>query len=528
MARRNKSYAQGMQEYAEEKRFLRKIRHRAFHPDYESPLLFRLGGYFVRLVVLTAIVAVVLFVRNRKYFNGDAFRSAVQVEMDHFLGSSESEMPNVNWKNNIATLDYAATGGPHALFKEVDAKRITARAKWSDLLLNEGWTLENVGVGDLLVRFRAGGTADAGPKPGYTRKSGPLHAAPDFSKTRFGEITLHAVNLHWGPHWTSQGSMLDAAGYLKRELGQWYFFLEKGMLSQNWLYGLKLVPSQPLKVFIKDGRAVIENGYFTLGKAGEVTVSGSILLGESPELDIDVVMKTINIRDLLDPDVPENHRKLNEEEQEKRPNYHHAVAGICDLTLKLTGSPNRSEGVVIDGELVFAEDGRLREIPILRTLSVITPRSELRLMPLRSGSRLTFRTRKGVLTVKEMDLVNGEDIAKVQGSFDYQMDTRPMESLIVEALRGAVADDEPVDDGPELGFKGEARIGMPWEMLGKEEAYRAKHFTQDENGFGWITIPLTGALDELTYQKAKEMDHEWAELGKRATSPFGEEEEEER
>ena len=107
MARRDRSYARGMQEYAEEKRFLRKVRHRVFHPDYESPLLFRLGGYVLRLVLFVAVVGAILFVRNRSYFSGPVFRESLQAEMDHYTGGTMSEMPDVTWKNDLGNFKNA-------------------------------------------------------------------------------------------------------------------------------------------------------------------------------------------------------------------------------------------------------------------------------------------------------------------------------------------------------------------------------------------------------------------------------------
>ena len=141
MPKDDKSYAQAMREHEEEKKFLRKIRHRAFHPDYESPVLFRLAGYLVRLVILIVVVALVLFVRNRKYFNGEGFSESLKTEFDYFVDGEESTLPQVIWKNDQMLISYAAKGGPRAFFREIDLQRITARAKWSDLMLNDGWHL---------------------------------------------------------------------------------------------------------------------------------------------------------------------------------------------------------------------------------------------------------------------------------------------------------------------------------------------------------------------------------------------------
>ena len=135
-------------------------------------------------------------------------------------------------------------------------------------------------------------------------------------------------------------------------------------------------------------------------------------------------------------------------------------------------------------------------------------------------SKLAFTSRKGVLTVKDMRLVSGADVALVRGGFTYQMDTSQVEHLVVDALQDPVADAEDISTDVALGFLGEVQIGMPWNLLGQEPDYRDKHFTKDDEDIGWLTVPIKGTADEITADQSKVMDHEWADLLKQAGDPF--------
>jgi hypothetical protein len=504
MARPDRSYAQEMQEYIDEKKFLRKVRHRVFHPDYDSPLLFRLGGYFLRFIIFAAVLGAIFFVRNRNYFSGPVFRTSLQAETDHYMSGIMSEMDDVIWKNDVGLTSYTAQGGPEAFFKSVDLQRITARAKWLNLLTGD-WHLRDVGIGDVTMSFKSGSTSGDREKYTYKRSASPFLAIPDFSRTRFGEVTLHSTNFSWGPHWTSKGSLNGANGSLKRDMsGAWEMTLKDGVYSQNWLKNLRMNPGAPLKVIYKDSKVTFQGGEMTLGKSGKVTIDGTVSVGEAAEFDLDVVMKTIQIEDII----PEAYQPL--------------ITGLVDVNMKITGSPNRSDGIVMNGDLLFAEACRIRDLPILRTLSVITPQTELRRMPLRSMSKLSFTSRKGALTVKDIELMSGVDVALIRGGFTYYMDTKPMEHLVVDTLKDALEEDGlPTNNDDELGFFGEIQIGMPWSLLGQEPVYREKYFTQDDRNFGWLKVPIIGAVDEITAEYSKIMDHEWADLTKQARVPAG-------
>ncbi|MFT4638910.1 MAG: hypothetical protein ACI8T1_002233 [Verrucomicrobiales bacterium] len=515
MPKDDKSYAQAMREHEEEKKFLRKIRHRAFHPDYESPVLFRLAGYLVRLVILIVVVALVLFVRNRKYFNGEGFSESLKTEFDYFVDGEESTLPQVIWKNDQMLISYAAKGGPRAFFREIDLQRITARAKWSDLMLNDGWHLQHVEIGDAVVRLKAGLSSEAASaSEERIHTSSWFNATPDFNQTRFGEITLHNASFEWGPYWTSMGSLKGCSGTMQRKLGNWSLSLGNATFTQNWLRDLTMFTNKPMSVELKDDKIAISNAEFKLGDDGKVIINGIIQLGETPEFDLKVSMKYVDLTDII----PEM--------------FHLVVAGLADIEMTITGSPNRSDGMIFEGEMTMVQSGRLRDIPILRTLSVITPRTEMRLMPIRSGSTLKFKTRQGLLTVPEINFQGGGaavnaagfktddgevlDFARIVGGFTYQMDTSTLdESLKLESIKTAIEEDVE-EAGPEVGFKGGIRIGMPWALLGKEEAYREKHFTPDKLGYGWIDARLEGTLDEITKEQSKVMDIEWTEIERRA------------
>ena len=506
----DRSRAQTLREREEEKRFLKKIRHRAIHPDHRGPILFRLAGYVVRLVILAVVVTAILFLRNRSYFNGESFSNEVQTELDHYFDGEDSKLQRISWASDQAKTSYRANGGPGAFFRQIDLQGITARAKWRKLLISHSWELSDVEISEANIFLKGGQTPRSAEDPPKERvRSGNwLKAAPDFSRARYGEITLHKANIHWGPFWTSKGSAAGCRATLRRRHGEWKLSLFGGTVSQNWLRNLEMDPDKPLEITLTDNQINIHETEFRLGEAGQVTLKGTIRLGETPDFDLQVSMKTIDLRHI----VPDE--------------FYSTLGGLVDITMKVTGSPNTSAGIIFEGELSIVQLGRLRNIPILRTLSTITPRTDLRLMPVRSGSSVKFKTRKGVLHLTDISIQGGAtlpggglkndqgeamDAARVLGHLTYQMDTTELESsLRLESLSNK-EEDQIEEPGPEVGFNGEVRIGMPWVLLDKNVHFREKYFTKDNRGYGWITVPLEGLIDEISASQARNMDIEWVE-----------------
>lgn len=523
MPRDDRTYSQAMRAYEEEKKFLRRARHRAFHPDYDSPFLFRLIGYLIRLVVIAVIILSVFFVRNRGYFNSEGFSEGVREELDHFIGGEDSKLEKVYWKGDQAVTQYKASGSERAFFQEIDLPRIAVRATKRDLLWRNDWQLRGVEIGNATVLLKAGTSSanDSAEVPDRVRAESWWTAVPDFSRTRFGTIDLHEAAFSWGPHWTSKGSLENAAGEVKRQLGEWSLSFTEGVFQQNWLQNLTIVEEHPLEVEVKPDAIHLRCEQLQLGKQGQVTLNGIVTLSEMPNFDIQLDMKSVELTDLLPPE------------------YQETVSGLVDIKLTLSGSTNRSDGIIFNGELRAVDTGRLREIPILQTLSVVTPRIEMRHMPIRIGSSLKFNSRQGKLTVTEIALRGGGsaatssgyatesgdelDIANIRGHLSYQMDTSVLDqNLVLEDIqrrREIVEQDSDVQD-PNLGFKGEITVRMPWELLDEDEGYRDQFFTQDAEGYGYIVVPVDGNLDDISKKQAQEMDKAWAELTSKQQNPF--------
>ena len=318
-------------------------------------------------------------------------------------------------------------------------------------------------IGEVHLDLKAGPSLTKSEgKPDRIRPSSWLSASPNFRQTRFGEIKIYEANFDWGPYWTSEGSLHLATGLLKRTLGKWTLHLANGTLSQNWLRDLRMTPGTKMTVELEgEDKLSITGGQFELGTAGKVTLDGHVQLGETPEFNFQLSMKTINLDDIL-PD-----------------QYQATLGGIADFELQVTGSPNRSDGIIFEGEMLMVEGGRIREVPILRTLSVITPRSEMRNMPIRSGSRVKFKSRHGLLTVSALGIHGGGaavgvsgfkrsdgeilDYARVTGSFTYQMDTSELDkSLKLDSIRQPIEEDL-TEEGPEPGLQ---RRGADCDALG--------------------------------------------------------------
>lgn len=499
---RNKSYSESMNEWAEEKKFLRKFRHKAFHPDYESPLVARLFGYFLRLIIFLALAFVGLMIRNRSYFGGSSFKESLRQETDALLAAESSEMSNVSWKSSRASLNYKAKGGAPAFFKEIDAKRIRFLGDWNEMLLKNDWKFRELEIGELNMQLKGGATPGKAPEAPPPRTDSWWTAIPDYNTCEFGKIALGDTNFTWGSHWSAQGSLKHGVGSLQRSGDEWTLELSQGLLSQNWLKDLKLDPSKPLLLTKKADKLTLNAEQLKYGQSGQGSLKGVITLGEMPVFDLQLELKTIRVEEIL----PEE--------------FHAYLTGTGDLLMRIKGSTNSKDGISTEGSFTIVEKGRMREFPLLGTLAVVTGKAELRNMPL-AKSTISFTTKKGTLSITEFDLVSG-DVAKVRGAAQYVLDTRALEKGLIDLKSNSDEPEKPLPKAApgEFGFRGDIEIGVPWKFIGDDEAFRARHFKPDESSWGWITVPLSGPIKNITEQQANIMDRQLAELNKRAKNPF--------
>jgi hypothetical protein len=253
-----------------------------------------------------------------------------------------------------------------------------------------------------------------------------------------------------------------------------------------------------------------------------VSINGIITLSETPEFDVMFNMQMVEVQDLL---------PLS---------FQNTLSGLANIRLKMFGSTNQSSGIQFEGEVEMIEKGRLRNLPILSTLVVVTKRPEMRHMPIRANSTFKFKTREGRLEVTDIRFKGGggeqsglgyknssgavQDFARLVGSFSYQMDTSALDQNLVLADLKRSDLDAPLSDQEEseLEFKGEARLAMPWELLGDEASIRDHFFERDTQDYGWITIPIDGGFDTISKTEATQIDQAWADLKTRRKNPFEE------
>lgn len=444
-------------------------------------------GYVWRLAVLAVVAALVYFAFLRVHLGGRVFLRQWENGLAQYLQASEVKVSNLKWQGQTAnTTLLTAKGEPGAVFSSLEAGSVRFTVPLR-MMWDPQWTLRRVGMGHLNVNFRAGGLSSASsivpsltnplpesepsleinasldlesqPTPSLLDDSPSADSEQDIKlmKDGFGvtprlnELKIQGVDAArfeatWGLSASTRGS-LQGKGFsaTQEKDGSWTLEIESGVLEQNWLKNLEFTG---LKARLVDGRLVFDNTSFTYNDS-KALLSGHVVLGSTPELDLTLLVEEFPLSRLL-----------------SEP-YTNLISLTVSGSIKITGSTNRSSGIITQGELNVIS-GSIGNLAMQRALVNVASRVRLREFDL-TGGTISFETRAGRVNVTAFDLQSRDDIV----------------------LNGHFSCEEGV-------VEGNCQIGIVPELLIKVHALVQDRLFPQKDAWRWLTVPLSGEVAKLT------------------------------
>lgn len=485
-----KTYQSAMDEWAAQRDFLERSRNRLLHPPYDSPLPFRIFGYLLRLAVLLVIPAVVFLLILRKHGKSEEFSEMLQEEAGRYLAASELTAIGAGWSagGELKFQTIRATGSADSFFNRLEAKNVTGHIP-IPRVFRKAWALDRVKLGELHVELRSGAAGTAtralqeedilapaqrSPRTGMLleprgmRQPVVLQAGygvnPDFTQLTIREFDATLATITWGTSPSTRGAIQNAQTNLARNAGgDWVMRARNGHFTLGWLREVGL---ENLSVVIGKDDAQVNTLKLRAPGGGTVDIKGRVILGDVPLIEGRAEISDTSIQPFL-------------------------PAGIGDYfearatgTIQLSGSVNRATGVQTDTDFTFSE-GRVRAVPILRSLQVLTGVDEFYNLPVRSGRVRVIHggseSHGGgiVLTVRELDLDCGP-LVRITGDFRYER--RIVNVLNPEGVMQASEEDV---------ISGAIRVGVSDEAAAKIQPEIAeKYLSPSDGGFRWIEIPV--------------------------------------
>lgn len=503
----DKTYSEVMNEWAAQRNFVQGSRSRLLHPPYQAHPLMKLLGYLGRMLVVLVLPVAVYLVLLRGYGRSKEFNTMLSAGAATVLQAEKATTIGAVWEFDgmMVLKSLEATGRPEAFFDRLEARHIGTRVPIPGVFRRD-WILPRVSIGDLTIALRSGGlgqlplyeldhelddelrlpglppAATPAPKTGMQGAPPPavLRAgygiAPDFKTLRINAVQTARLNASWGSGQATAGSLTGMQTDLTRMGAGWVISGNGGNLRQSWLDGMQV---DKLAVTIVPGKAVIDEVVFTRLGGGKSRLSGSMTLGEMPELNAELKLESVRLHDL----VPT------------------AASGLFTAeaggSVRLSGSVNRSTGIKMEGTLDL-RSGRLTGVPVMKALHQLTGEDQFRQLTLRSG-KIVFTTSGSeghgglVVDIKEFEADCGP-VARLKGSFRQ------------EEIREAAArpGGKPV---ARLKVSGHFQIGVPAMVVAKlKPAVAARFFKPGEGGWSWLDCPIEGPISgSLSRELAEEL-----------------------
>jgi hypothetical protein len=491
---KGKSYNEVMNEWAAQRSFLRRASTGLIRPGHDSMGLARVWGWIWRYLILAGIPLLMYLFVLRTYGRSDGFINQLISGTKRFLGAEQVTMGRTRWDLNgglrIETMKIR--GSSTNCFHEVKLENVSTSIPLSQVFKSD-WHLTTVDATHANVSLRPGispKTAASFSEPGIPLLTAGWGVKPDFSQLVVDRYKADNLNLTWGGTPATSGDITGGMGVLLRNAKGWDFVVVGGVFRQCWFDQIRLAGA---KLQIDNERAVIEKSEFAVAGGGRGSCTGSITLGEAPEVDA-----TINLENTpFHPFLPEFFRPY--------------VKAVCKGTVKLTGSTNRSTGILMDSNFTL-QSGTISGVPVFRALELATEETHVA-QPEITGGHIHF-TSQGTQDTGGF-LVEANDVAIDCGTtlkISLTIRHERKQTLATNA-REAVAAAEAADAAKAAGVKtgdnisltttGTLRIGLPPETVAKlKPSIRQEFFTREDQGLHWMEVPYRMEDGEFTKDTA--------------------------
>ena len=476
-----KSYSQVMNEWAAQRSFLKRAGSTLMRPGHDVYGLARIWAWFWRFALLLIIPGLFYMAMLRRHGQSADFAALLSRETKRFLGADSADFKRTRWDMNgeLRVELLKIKGSAESFFATADVENLSTSIP-VPAVFRPAWHLNSVAAVRATMNLRSGA---AGAKSALvTGEPAALTAGwgirPDGTQLNIDQYRCSRLNLFWGTNSpASAGQLTESTVVLSRAEGGWLMTAAGGTFGQGWLSGLNLSGGQ---LTIANGSATISRADFTAAGGGTASLSGSITLGESPEVNARIKIEHLPM-DLLLPEV-----------------FRPMVSAVCQGEVALTGSTNRSSGIVMDARLSLLS-GSLRGIPILRALELATGETSLA-QPELTGGRIHFTSQGSqeaggqVIDADEVFLDCGTRM-RIAMTLRHER-----KKVIATDIKAAIEASAGNVETVAVSTTGNLRIGLPAETAGRiKPEIRQEFLTREEQGYVWMDMPIR--FDEGDFTK---------------------------
>lgn len=497
-----KSYSEVMNEWQEQRSFLKRFRSRLLHPPYEALWYEKLWGYTWRMGVV-AIAAIALgYTYLTVRLRTPAFRSNLAEQVAKRFHATNVKCGSIRSSltgSGCLITAMGADGAPGCAFNRMDAHGLSFGL--GSKIFRTDWTIDRISFNDLKLDVRTGGGGEilSAPAPEIKLEIPENRVfIPEFKTSsafkqqillkagygitpRHDELKIKSYatgnfDATWGYSKTTQGGISDAHMLAEQTSEDaWRFVCTSGKFSQNWLSDLNIVN---LEVKMAPDKFTINEAKFATGTRGELNLRGSLALKETYVVDVGLTGKQVELHRFL----PEPFRRYFSGYGDMEGVISGTVSlssGVTSrISVKLVPGPideNETKNKSKQSEPVINVGQFASNIPLFRSLYVATSENRLMQVTLTKGS-FDIESGGGKCYISNINLEGG-DYFRLKGSIE-----------VSEELEG---DGAAIKGGPKHKFDAKLMVGLnPKATKHLAPTLMEKHFKTESEGFSWMDCVL--------------------------------------
>jgi hypothetical protein len=389
-----------------------------------SVLMYHFLRMFLRLVIFSVIVAVVVFVWLSRRTDQVTFKGQLRDQIISAFDCTSGQMRSFTRSQNKASIRYLSLlGGPNSYIDSCEASGISFRMGLMDGLVGT-WNANQISVDRMSLNVKAGAeTTEEAQAIGRSLNR-------RFESLHFQALECKNTRISWGYSTRTMGSIAQSQMSVIRTDQGWRLRFTGGTFSQNWLRNLQI---KEMVLVCTEDAVIVEKGEFfvldpnakreTEDITAKITCQGvRVNGGLRPEFSGLIVMENLPLEHIL----PET--------------YHGIAEGSITGDLKISGSTNSPDGVGLAGRVSLTESDSIilrNRLPLLNSLSILSPAGSYRKTTFSEGY-FTIKTSAGSLQVSDIYL-NAPEQMDLRGGFEVR--TPSAEELDRMVRRGTISSD---------------------------------------------------------------------------------------
>ncbi|NOX99800.1 MAG: AsmA-like C-terminal region-containing protein [Verrucomicrobia bacterium] len=403
------------------------------------------------LAIFVFVGVFVVYLQVQSYLKSDAFR-------DHLISAAEDslhaeiELNQLRWDGSTVYADgWRARGKAQAKFSSMNMDGLRALFNGTK---NSAWQVPEIRINQLSVDFSDKRLPAATTSmPSDNSSTTPVSGVPGWlkkwipEKAEIGIVVIDASNLTFHDKQGKQQLAFTSVETKSRPMtapGTWEIDARNGQLSVR---DLPVMSIREIETRWNHDEIFINRAELSFYDDAELSGTGDIKLGKSPELNLDLELANLDTKKILSA------------------KWRNQISGSLHGDILVSGSPKSGGSLNIKGKLRL-KDGVIEGLPMLNLIADYTKMQRFKRLALHKASA-DFVIKGNRIEVSNL-ILQSDGLTRLEGSFVIQ--------------------DRQILNGQFL-------LGVTPGTLRWIPGAEQKVFTNSKNGFLWTPLEITGTLD---------------------------------